>query len=372
MMGIDGIAFWFFMLPIVLVYTITLAFVIFRLKHNQNRMFVGKLYCKTTGSGVSVIVPFRNEINNIQGIIDSIELQNNAYLNFEFVFVDDHSEDHTREYIKGKIPAGYDVSVILSEGNGKKAALLTGIKYAKYEVILTVDADCSLVHDSIYCMYDKFSRYRLNLLCGPIRLSGNSEFERSQAIESAVLVAISSVFLNHHMPATCNGANLMYKKSLFFELGAFDHKDLHDSGDDDLLMQKFAQYNMKKVMYVLNTACMVTTKACPDLKTFMNQRLRWLSKRNAYLYPYNLMLQCLFLLKTIFLVLLPIELYLDFQHSLLLLVVVLVADFSLFLSLKKVFRLRLTPLFFIYQLYPILLIFKIRRKDVEWKGRKIR
>ncbi|HEY1046003.1 MAG TPA: glycosyltransferase [Bacteroidia bacterium] len=360
------------MLPVVSVYTIFMAVVIHWLGKDQKRMFVGKHYDKTNGNGVSVIIPFRNEVNNIQGIIDSIELQNNTNLNIEFVFVDDHSEDHTSEYIKEKTPTGYDVSVILSDGEGKKAALLTGIKNAKYEIVLTIDADCTFERDSIYCMYDEFVRYDLNLLCGPIRLSGNSDFEKSQAIESAVLVAISSVFLNHRKPATCNGANLMYKKSLFFELGAFDHKGWHASGDDDLLMQKFAQYNMKKVMYVLNSECMVTTKACPDLKSFMDQRLRWLSKRKAYIYSYNRYLHLLFLLKTLFLVLLPLELFLSFHQTFYLLCCILLSDLLLFMKLRDKFKLKFTPLFFIYQFYPVLLLFKLGRTSIIWKGREIR
>lgn len=372
MMDTGDIAFWFFMLPIVSVYTIFLAVVIYWLLQAQKRMFVGKLYDKSTERGVSVIIPFRNEVNNIQGLIDSIKLQNNGYLNIEFVFVDDHSEDHTGEYIKERIPAGYDISVIQSDGEGKKAALLTGIKNAKYEVILTVDADCRFEQDSISYMYDEFIRYNLNLLCGPVRLSGNSDFERSQAIESAVLVTISSVFLNHRMPATCNGANMMYDKNLFFELGAFDQKGEHASGDDDLLMQKFAHYNMKKVMYVLNSACMVTSKASPDLKGFLDQRLRWLSKRKAYIYPYNRFLHLLFLLKTLFLVLLPLELLLSFHQTIYLLSCLLLSDLLLFLTLKDKFELKYTPLFFVYQLYPILLLFKLRRTSIVWKGREIR
>lgn len=371
---IDFIYFSFikgFLSSIVLVYILVIAFVIYKIKRPQQSIYKGKRH-KKAKYGVSVIVPFRNEINGIKELINSIRLQSIEYLNMEFIFVDDHSDDHTAEYIRQTIPRAFDFKVIESSGVGKKAALVSGISQSKYGVILTVDADCVFEPNGIYYMYDTFRKYQPNLLCGPIRISGNSVFERSQAIESAALVAISSAFLNSQKPATCNGANLMYKKSLFFELGAFDHKGQHASGDDDLLMHKFAQYDIRKVRYTMDSVCMVTTAACPDLKSFVNQRLRWLSKRKAYLFPYNLMLQWLFLFKTVFLVLLPLELYLDFQHNLLFVIGVMLVDLAMFLSLKRAFKLRFTPFFFVYQLYPILLLFKIRRNEVEWKGRKIR
>ena len=103
--------------------------------------YAGKL--KSQGGSikeVSIIIPFRNEQNRIPGLLEDItQLKVPNGLKYEFVFVDDHSNDDTRNLIS---TLKLDNLIVLSNGeSGKKAAIRAGVKYAQYEWVLTWDAD---------------------------------------------------------------------------------------------------------------------------------------------------------------------------------------------------------------------------------------
>ncbi len=87
---------------------------------------------------LTVVIPVYNEVHNIREIIKRVQATKLAK---EIIVVDDGSKDDTREILdalngKGKI------RVILHEKNqGKGAAVVTGMKAAKGDVILIQDAD---------------------------------------------------------------------------------------------------------------------------------------------------------------------------------------------------------------------------------------
>ena len=87
---------------------------------------------------LSVIIPVFNEVDNIREILKRVQA---AKLASEIVVVDDGSSDGTRETLR-KLNGKNKVRVIMHEGNhGKGAAVLTGLKAAKGDVLLIQDAD---------------------------------------------------------------------------------------------------------------------------------------------------------------------------------------------------------------------------------------
>lgn len=83
---------------------------------------------------VSVIIPAYNEAKNIGRVLDV--LKNIDWLD-EIIVVDDASADKTSE-----IASKYQVKVIRHTKNqGKGGAMATGVKAAKYDLLLFLDAD---------------------------------------------------------------------------------------------------------------------------------------------------------------------------------------------------------------------------------------
>lgn len=86
---------------------------------------------------VSVIIPCYNDQNYIQQAINSIN--NQTHKNVEIIIVDDGSDFATKEVLKG---IRQEKLIILSQENGgPSAARNNGIKQAKGDFILTLDAD---------------------------------------------------------------------------------------------------------------------------------------------------------------------------------------------------------------------------------------
>ena len=87
---------------------------------------------------ISVIIPVYNEVKNINEIIKRVQT---TKLASEIVIVDDGSKDGTRDILQ-KLNGKKKVRVILHEKNqGKGAAVVTGMKAAKGDILLIQDAD---------------------------------------------------------------------------------------------------------------------------------------------------------------------------------------------------------------------------------------
>lgn len=94
--------------------------------------------------GVSIIVPTRNEADNIDHLLQRIfAVDYLQTVDHEVIFVDDSSTDLTRENIR-KWCADKPVHLIeRDEGGGLASAVVTGAHQAQYDVSLIIDADLS-------------------------------------------------------------------------------------------------------------------------------------------------------------------------------------------------------------------------------------
>ena len=87
---------------------------------------------------LSVVIPVYNEVNNVKEIIKRVQAQKLAN---EIIIVDDGSSDGTRDLLK-ELDGKKKVRVILHERNqGKGAAVVTGMKASKGDILLIQDAD---------------------------------------------------------------------------------------------------------------------------------------------------------------------------------------------------------------------------------------
>src|SRR2546423_824113 len=94
---------------------------------------------------VSVIVPAYNEAANIAATVRSMVASD--YPRLEVIVVDDGSTDGTAEIVTGlRLPG---VHVLRQENAGKPAALNTGLRYARGDLVVLVDGDTVFARDAI-------------------------------------------------------------------------------------------------------------------------------------------------------------------------------------------------------------------------------
>ncbi|CAM2826174.1 glycosyltransferase family 2 protein [Vibrio mytili] len=92
---------------------------------------------------ISVVIPAKNEQGNIGKLVQEIHDSLKAYTDVDIVITDDGSTDNTvQEALKAGHKCGCDLQVVSHEKScGQSTAVLTAVRHAKGEWIITSDAD---------------------------------------------------------------------------------------------------------------------------------------------------------------------------------------------------------------------------------------
>jgi len=106
-----------------------------------------------TDRSVTVLIPVRNEAENIVELIDCLTKQSHLS-SLEIIFIDDSSTDSTNKLLKTAVSEGAPIKIVsapeLPNGwLGKPWALQQGYLIARSEIIVTLDADVRLVPTAI-------------------------------------------------------------------------------------------------------------------------------------------------------------------------------------------------------------------------------
>lgn len=235
---------------------------------------------------VTVIIAARNEEANIGRTLDCIVGQEFPRELLEVIVVDDHSTDETGNVVKSYADRGVHL-ITLNEGNKlnsyKKFAINKAIHASTGEIIVTTDADCRMGPRWLMNVVQYMQSQQKVMVSSPVCYDEEkSYFERLQTLEFLYLIGLGAAGIGNGNPTTCNGANLAYRKDLFFEMGGFNGIDQLASGDDELLLHKVAEKYADKIGFCKSKDAVVYTDAKENLKAFLNQRKRWASKSTKY------------------------------------------------------------------------------------------
>jgi len=237
----------------------------------------------------TVIIPFRNEAENLPHLINSIlQLQYPKHL-FEIILVDDDSEDASINTIdncfnlKDNI---IDYKILKNQRltqSPKKDAITCAIKQAKYDWIITTDADCILPKHWLTSFSYFIQQHPVKMVAGPVTyLYNKSLLHAFQALDFISLIGATIGGFGIKKPFLSNGANLAYKKDFFETLNGFNGNTNIASGDDIFLMEKALLNNPNTVTFLKNKNAIVITKPLDNLKDLIAQRVRWASKTSNY------------------------------------------------------------------------------------------
>ncbi|MCH5138483.1 glycosyltransferase family 2 protein [Clostridiaceae bacterium UIB06] len=88
---------------------------------------------------VSVIIPCKNEVENLESTVSSI-INSKNYLNFEIIIVDDASTDLSTQFLESNKDIYKDVTLIKATNLGAAEARNTGAKFARGKYLFFCDA----------------------------------------------------------------------------------------------------------------------------------------------------------------------------------------------------------------------------------------
>jgi cellulose synthase/poly-beta-1,6-N-acetylglucosamine synthase-like glycosyltransferase len=238
---------------------------------------------------ISVLIPARNEADNILPCLDAIS--NGSYPKhlFEIIVIDDHSDDATPQLVAAYPSANVRLIelknfVKLADNQPfKKRAIEAAIGESIGNLIVTTDGDCLAPPDWLRLIAAFYEETGKRFIAAPVNFHDEkTAFERFQSLDYIGMMGVTGAGVAGRFTNMCNGANLAYEKALFHEVGGFKGIDHVASGDDMLLMQKIARFHPDALGFLKNPAATVLTKAKPTIADFMSQRLRWASKSSSY------------------------------------------------------------------------------------------
>ena len=236
----------------------------------------------------TVIIPFRNEADNLPDLLQSIEALKYPKTNFEIIFVDDDSTDHSVKTINKWLDDNLqtNIQIIKNErktNSPKKDAITAAINHSKNEWILTTDADCILPQYWLNSFDEYIQETNAICIAAPVTYNKTDTFlNRFQLLDFLSLQSATIGGFGIKKPFLCNGANFGYKKDTFNQLNGFEGNTNIASGDDIFLLEKILKHHPKQLHYLKNKHAIVTTKPQQSVKKLIAQRLRWASKTSQY------------------------------------------------------------------------------------------
>lgn len=231
----------------------------------------------------SVVIPFRNEENNLQNLLDSIQNISYPTSRFEIICIDDDSSDNSVKIIK-EFCKKSDLNIIIKNNkrvsnSPKKDALSVAITEAKYKWIITTDADCIVPKKWLQTFNNYIVKYEPKMLVAPVKLIGNTTFlEQFQIIDFLSMQGATIGGFGIKQPFMANGANLCYQKEIFLTINGFSSNNDIASGDDVFLLEDFLMHDKKRVHFIKSKEVLVETYVQQNWSDLINQRKRWAAK----------------------------------------------------------------------------------------------
>ncbi len=313
---------------------------------------------------ISVVIPFRNEASNIPNLLVSITQLTSLPL--EFIWVNDHSEDTSLDTLKN-LPSNHQSLHLPKSQTGKKAAIRAGIASAKGSYILTWDADIK-VPKTYFEHLQKTPISALSIF--PVCMQANSIWELFYELDYYFLSSINIAVSGFTKPIVASGANFLFEKEIFLACDSIQHHQHIASGDDQFLLDDFKKAGKTMQVIPIHGLC-VTTETPHTLKSFMQQRLRWIGKSSKIKDTTTFVISSVgivYLALFIFLLFTPFWFYV--------LPAKIMVDFLIFLPylhrLNRKKTVWFTPFFTcIYPIYFIVIVLFSLGMNTHWKGRSL-
>lgn len=315
-------------------------------------------------TSISVVIPFRNEKDNIPKLL--ISIQNLIKQPLEFIWVNDHSEDLSIDCLSN-LPVNHKIISLSEQYYGKKYAIRKGVELANGSYILTWDADI-IVPPRYFNTIEEQSQCELTIL--PLRMKSNSFKEIFYELDYYFINSINVSFAAIQKPIVASGANLLFDKQTFHSIDSIKNHSSIASGDDQFLLNDFKK-NKKQIQLLTNSDLIVETETPKNLKSFLFQRIRWISKTTKIKDKQATTLNLI----GVFYLLSFIYLMITSSYSPFILTYKIISDILIFFPFLHVIKRKeiifCVPLFtLLYPIYFFVICIGLLFVKPTWKGRK--
>ncbi len=270
------------------VYVLLYAIYLCRLVYGFAKVPAPRFWDSQPRTTFSIVIPFRDEAENLPALLESIKKLNYPKTLFEVILIDDFSSDESEKLIyrwrmeNGEFHMTLIESVRMS-GSPKKDAIVRAVPIVVNDWIVTTDADCILPENWLLILNDYILTHDTAMIAGPVVYETKNRFgHHFQQLDLMALQGATIGSFGIGKAFMCNGANFAYEKKFFAELGGFAGNEQTASGDDVFLLQKAVAKFPEKVHYLKSREALVVTKPVNGLLKLFYQRVRWASKTVSY------------------------------------------------------------------------------------------
>lgn len=255
---------------------------------------------------VSVVICARDEYENMDKYLISVLEQD--YPEFEVVVVNNSDDDQMSYFFLKDLAKRYphlkhvEIKPDINFFIGKKFPLSIGIKEAKFEHLLFIDADCKPYNNQwIRKMIENYDKADTSVVLGY-----GGFFHKKGFFNKFCHFDSLWVCMQYFSAALCGipymgvGRNLSYKKSLFLKENGFVSHYTIPSGDDDIFINRVA--TKKNCRICLDIEGTTLSEAKSNFSQWFRQKKRHFSASTKYKWGNLLMLSVFPLFQLLFFV----------------------------------------------------------------------
>ncbi|RAU21767.1 dolichol-phosphate mannosyltransferase [Paramagnetospirillum kuznetsovii] len=174
---------------------------------------------------LSVVVPVKNEAENILPLLGEIHMALQGKVVFEVVYVDDGSDDATPATLDEARLIHPRLHVIRHQGScGQSQAVATGVKHARGSLIATLDGDGQNDPADLPALLERWRAAPDSVRPG-LMITGwraNRRDNEVRRLSSKIANTVRSKLLNDGSPDSGSGIKLL-PRALFLDLPRFNH-----------------------------------------------------------------------------------------------------------------------------------------------------
>lgn len=368
-----------FLLLITLLYLILICFFIYGFNKVQEQDLST---LKKAEKKFSIFIPFRNEAENLHSLLKTLINIDYPKTHFEVIFVDDESIDNSVEIInKTLVNSNIDYCIIKNKPHSnspKKDAVTKAVSIAKYNWIITTDADCFLPEQWLTSFNQCIQEKNPKMIVAPVTFTSNGSFlDEFQYLDFLSLQGATIGGFGIDKPFLCNGANFVYQKSVFNELNGFENNKYIASGDDVFLLENFVKTYPKDVLYLKTYDAIVATKPEINLTALIQQRVRWAAKSGNYNSWFGKLVALLVLLMNATIldaIILALINWISWNNLLLIFAIKFTVDFILLYRTSTFFKKGFCLKYYLfnallYAVFTVYVAFYAMLFEYKWKGR---
>ncbi len=218
---------------------------------------------------VTVLIPAYDEARVIEGSV--LSLLRGEYQNLEVLVVDDGSRDDTADIVDRIASLKPRVRCLRKPNGGKASAANLGVRVARGEIIVAVDADTVVAPDAIRRMVEHFADPEVTAVCGNVEV-GNVrslltafqaiEYVTSQNFDRRAFAALNCI-------GVVPGALGAWRRDAVLAIGGYSTDTLVEDADLTITMLRAGG------VITYEPRAIGRTEAPESLGALWRQRIRW-------------------------------------------------------------------------------------------------